>query len=414
MNSMTFTMEMGARAGLSRVESGDWRQRLSTLIAKHCKRKVKGDSRTTSHITQKRAFQNVMQIFEWLRRELGFSRLANPMSLDERHFKALAGHIRTKVERGDFGPAQAAGYATYCRHLARWIGKPEFVTVFSEALGRKVCKRQLVAKTDKSWEGNGLDPEKLILEVARYERWVGLVLLAQHAFGLRKMEALRLRPMRDIGPGRVAGTGQADWSLIHIYLVDGTKGGRPRVVDVSDLLGVSAALLLREEIKFLDDREFLPPPQFTLAQNQYRYENVMARFGITKKALGVTGHGLRAGFACDRLEAAGITPTVRGGNGQHEDPVHQAVTYKQLTEAMGHGRISVVGAYAGAVSPHSARKKARAEATARRLTEIDQLGPLLSGEGADDDKATPGAASPAPTHAGQISASTFPVPGVPS
>jgi integrase len=412
VNSMAVTPGSGARAGLARVESGDWRLRLSALIAKHCKTKVKGDSRTTSHITQKRAFQNVMQVFEWLRRELGFPRLANPMSLDERHFKALAGHIRAKVERGEFGPAQAAGYATYCRHLARWIGKPEFVTVFSEALGRKVCKRQLVAQVDKSWEGNGLDPEKLILEVARYERWVGLVLLAQHAFGLRKMEALRLRPMRDIGPARVAGTGVADWSMVHIYLVDGTKGGRPRVVDVSDPLGVSAALLLREEIKHLDDREFLPPPQFTLAQNQYRYESVMARFGITKKALGVTGHGLRAGFACDRLEAAGITPTVRGGDGQHADPVHQLVTYKQLTEAMGHGRISVVGAYAGAVSPHSARKKAKAEATARRLAEIETLGPLEPVAGAVSESAVPDLRSPAAASTEQIPVPASPAQGV--
>ena len=344
-------------SGFHRVESGDWRRRLASLIGEHCGKKSSDSSRSTSRRTQERAYENVMRIFGWLRNELGFKGLANPMALDERHFLALAKLVKEKRERGDFGAAQAAGYATYCRHLARWIGKPELVTLFSQALGQEVCKRQLVAQTDKSWQAAGVDPERIILDVAKDKRWVAMVLLAQHAFGLRKKEALMLKPLRDIRPAKVVGADKDAWVLVHVHIQDGAKGGRPRVIEVTDNTGLQASKLLREEIEWLGDREHLPPPSCSLEQNSKSYERVMARFGLTKAGLGVTGHGLRAAFACNKLEDAGITPTVRGGDGQHADPVHQQVAYKQVTEAMGHGRVSVVGAYAGSVTPQAAGRK---------------------------------------------------------
>jgi hypothetical protein len=317
-----------------------------------------------------------MRIFGWLRTELGFKGLANPTSLDERHFEALARLIKEKREDGEFGAAHAAGYATYCRHLARWIGKPELVIVFGKALGQKVCKRQLVAQTDKSWEASGVDPEQTILAIAQHERWVGMVLCAQHAFGLRKMEAMMLNPLRDIRPARNVGSDKGSdkhqWVLVHVHIQEGAKGGRPRVIEVTDTAGLKAARLLREEIDWLSDREHLPPPTSTLQQNCKTYERTLAKFGLTRNELGVTGHGLRAAFACNRLEEAGITPTVRGGDGQHPDPVQQQVAYKMLTEAMGHGRISVVGAYAGSITPESAARRLKAMQRAAQQIQPNQ------------------------------------------
>lgn len=364
---------------LHREKTGDWRARVSKLIAANCQSKSRDASRSTSNRTQERAYENVMQLFEWLRVDLGFKSLANPMSLDERHFLSLAAHLKDKRENGGFGAAHAAGYATYCRHLARWIGKPQLVTVFSTALGKQVCKRQLVAQTDKSWEAAGIDIQKIILDIAKHERWVAMVLCAQHAFGLRKMEALMLSPLRDIRPAReinVRGSDSAsdkfNRGVLHIHIQEGAKGGRPRVIEVSDAQGLKAARLLRDEIEWLGDREHLPPPTHTLQQNSKTYDRTMTKFGLTRKKLGVTGHGLRAGFACNRLQEAGITPTVRGGDGQHPDPVHQQVAYKMLTEAMGHGRISVIGAYAGSVTPEAAARRLKAQQREQAQSQLTQ------------------------------------------
>ena len=132
------------------------------------------------------------------------------------------------------------------------------------------------------------------------------------------------------------------------------------MVEVTDTKGLEAAKVLRDEIEWLRDRDHLPPPWRTLRQNCYTYERTMAKFGLTKSRLGVTGHGLRAAYACNKLEVAGITPTVRGGDGQHPDSVQQQVAYKMVTEAMGHGRVSVVGAYAGSITPQSAARQQKA------------------------------------------------------
>lgn len=372
MSEATATGYSQPYTSLHRVNHGDWRARLSSLIARHCQQKARDASRTTSRRTQEKAYENVMRLFGWLRVELGFKGLSNPMSLDARHFEALAVHIKEKRERGDFGAAQAAGYATYSRHLARWIGKPELVTVFGKALGRQVCKRQLIAQTDKSWQAAGVDPEQIILAVAQHERWVAMVLCAQHAFGLRKMEAMMLKPLRDILLAKVVGGDKGEWLLVHVHIQDGSKGGRPRLIPVSDPVGLRAAQFLREEIEWMGDREHLPPPSSTLKQNCKTYERTVRRFGITKNALGVTGHGLRTAYACNQLESAGITPTVRGGDGQHQDPVQQQVAYKMVTEAMGHGRVSVIGAYAGCITPQSAARREKALQRATQAAQANQ------------------------------------------
>lgn len=373
-----------------RNKAGDWRFRVAELVSQNCGRKARDPSRATSNQTRVSAYENVMRIFTWLRKDLGFKDLANPHSLDERHFQALAGHIKHKREIGDFGAAHAAGIATCCRHLARWINKPELVKVFGDALGKVVCKRDLVADTDKSWEAAGVDFQSTVMDIAKKVRWMAFVLLAQQAFGLRRMEALRLQPLRDLHlipivkappaassdpdgkpvrakrPGRKKAATEPgpDEEIygVHIQISDGSKGGRPRFFELTSDWAIQSTKAIRGEIHRMNDGPFLPPSNRSLKQNTRTYMQTLTDFGLTKKELGVTGHGLRAGFACDELQARGITPTVRGGDGQHADAEHQMLAYTAVTESMGHGRISVMGAYAGAITPTmAARKKKKAE-----------------------------------------------------
>ncbi len=393
MSELVLTGYAAPHFGMKRNKGGDWRFRVAELVSQHCTQKYRDPSRRTSNQTKVAAYKRAMVLFTWLRKDLGFTGLANPSTLDERHYKALAVQLREKRTQGKIGAAYAAGLATTARHIARWIGKPELVEVFDEMLGKDVCKRQLVAAKDKSWRAAGIDFEQLIISIAQYCRWVAMVLMAQDSFGLRRMEGLMLQPLRDIELVSAKPTdgplGTRDQLVVaHIHVTDGTKGKRPRLVQVDDEWGLRTARLLREEILSLRAQThgvqtytYLPPPDKTLEQNCETYMTVLKRFGLTKKKLGVTGHGLRAGFACDLLERHGITPTVRGGDGQHQDPDMQVAVYKAVTEAMGHGRISVVGAYAGAISPRAAaRQKKKQAAQAQRLAAIHSTDVVHTGE----------------------------------
>ena len=379
-------------------QSSNWRARVAALVAEKGGLKVSDSSRPTSNRTRVELNQNAQRVFSWLRQDLGFSGLSNPYHLEEKHLIALAGHIAASKEAGKFGAGMAAGYATICRHLARWISKPHLIEVFNKALGKDVCKRSLIAVRDKSWEAAGVDIEDKILEVMKYEYWVGLALWSQHIFGMRKTEVLMFQPVNDIKPipnakptmvmnkrGRMVKQVLADqhWKewlggvLVHIER--GTKGKRPRVLTIDDAAAIEKAWVIRNQIIKFGDRETLGPTFFTLKQNAQTYDRVLQKFGITQKDLGITGHGLRAGFACDMLESFDITPTVRGGDGQHPDPLKQRMAYKATTEALGHGRITVVGAYAGPTTPQAAARQKKARER-QSLREAQAQGPSATEE----------------------------------
>lgn len=400
------TRNFNGRSSFDGDQTGNWRARVGSLVAEKCVVKVRDPSRPTANRTHVELNQNAQRIFGWLRQDLGFSGLSNPYHLSEKHFEALAKHIGARKEAGDFGGAMAAGYATCCRHFARWIDKPHLIKVFNAHLGKDVCKRSPIAERDKSWAAAGVDLDKKLIEIMNVERWVGMALWCQHTFGFRKTEVLMFQPMNDIRPvpfsegpvvlgkkGRPVVPDMTDshWSQwkagVDIHITRGTKGKRPRVLhikrDNDDAKEV--AWLILEDMRHNGDRETLGPSQFTLHHNAGTYDRVLRKFGITQKDLGITGHGLRAGFACDMLESYDIKPTVRGGDGQHKDPVKQRIAYKATTEAMGHGRISVIGAYAGCITPEQAtrQKKARErqaqrDATAQGPSAAEEMAGLVS------------------------------------
>jgi hypothetical protein len=79
------------------------------------------------------------------------------------------------------------------------------------------------------------------------------------------------------------------------------------------------------------------------------------------------------------LQTYDITPTVRGGDGRHSDPDVQRRAYKSTTEAMGHGRISVISAYAGGFTPQAAARQKKAQER-QALIEAQAQGPSAAEE----------------------------------
>lgn len=388
------------RSSFDGDQTGNWRSRLASLVNEKCIVKVRDPSRLTSNRTKVELNQNAQRVFGWLRKDLGFCGLSNPYHLSEKHFIALADHITAIKNSGQIGGGMAAGYGTICRHLARWIDKPELVKVFGDALGKDVTKRTPIAERDKSWEAAGVNLEEKIIEIMKHERWVGLALWCQHTFGMRKNEVLMFQPLNDIRPAQTCPVRMVpnkrgtlvkqkmqdlhwrDWTDgVNINIIRGTKGKRPRVlfIEPGNDKAKTVAWSVCRELKTWDNRDTLGPAFFTLQQNARTYERVLKEFGITKNALGTTGHGLRAGFACDMLESFDITPTVRGGDGQHPDPDIQRLAYKETTEAMGHGRISVISAYAGGITPQAAARQKKARER-QALIEAKAQGPSAAEE----------------------------------
>lgn len=336
-----------------------WRYWWGTMILENCQHKSRpvrrGDALVvgaTSDRTQHLVNDLVMKLAGVLRVELGF-KLDKPHKLQVRHVAAWAEWLNDKRASGEYLPATCAGYATAVRHICRWSGNNGLVARFDELLDQSTTARRLLAERDKSWEANQVDINEALLKVWAEEPWVAMCLLAQAGFGLRRREAVQLHPLRDI-----------NLEDGYLQIRDGAKGGRPRLVPIDTHDRREVAITLIDYSRWSNVRAAraphtrtpMPPEHMALHQALYRYSNVVRRSaGLTMAEEGVTGHGLRAGYVCQRLQELGITAVVRGGTGILEgDPSATARALRQVSESVGHCRPQIVGAYAG--SPHVAER----------------------------------------------------------
>jgi integrase len=198
-------------------------------------------------------------------------------------------------------------------------------------------ERTYAAQRDKSWTGNGVDPDVVIKAIADDDPRVALQLKVLRAFGMRVKEAVMFKPHRsDMGQ--------------HVALPRnaGTKGGRPRSFPVDT----------PEKRAILDEAKSVVPtldghisnPNKTLKQNIDRFYNVIRKHGISKASLGVTAHGLRAGYLIDRFkEITGEDAPVRGGTitADKKESVRRAQYI--CAEESGHSRYSISTAYYGPI-----------------------------------------------------------------
>lgn len=332
-----------------------WRYWWGSMILANCQNKSRPVRRAgilvagaTSHRTQHLVNELVMKLASVLRFELGF-KLDKPHKLQVRHVAAWAKWLNEKRASGEYLPATCAGYATAVRHICRWSGNAGLVSRFDECLNTGTTARRLLAERDKSWEANQVDINEALLKVWAQEPWVAMCLLAQAAFGLRRREAVQLHPLRDI---------KLEEGYLHVR--DGAKGGRPRIVPIDSDDRREAAITLMDYSRWCNvraarapySRTPMPPEHMALHQALNRYSNIVRRAaGLTLDDAGVTGHGLRAGYVCQRLQELGITAVVRGGTGLLDgDASATARALRQVSESVGHSRPQIVGAYAG--SPH--------------------------------------------------------------
>ncbi|HFW4799584.1 TPA: phage integrase N-terminal domain-containing protein [Salmonella enterica subsp. diarizonae serovar 60-67:z35:-] len=227
---------------------------------------------------------------------------------------------------------QALSDATMKNRLAmlRWwaekIGNPGAVKT-NEEYG--IGQRRLVTNQSKAETLAGKD-------LSTISPWVALSLRLQEAFGLRREEAMKFRVSWVL-------KGQSPDSISIISLKSSwTKGGRPRSIPV--LTQEQRQLLA--EVRQLAGSGSLIPPDRTYREHLRVFERETASVGI-----GHT-HGLRHAYAQRRYEElTGRKPPVLGGRSRRsmrrEERRKDDEIRRQISEELGHSRISVTSIYLG-------------------------------------------------------------------
>lgn len=264
-------------------------------------------------------------------------KLADPANLKPKHVEFLM----KKWEAEGLSAATLQCRLSCLSALAAWVGKPGMLTApGTYLLDPSKAKRTYLAQTDKSWSPKVADIDGLIEKVAAEDKYVGMQLRVIAAFGLRRKEGVMFRPFRahkktDVG------------EYIELTSTSGTKGGRPRVVPVTN--DRQREVLAAAKVLANTPGAHIGDPTLNLQQQLARFSNLMTKYKITKAALGATAHGLRHQYLNDRYEAlAGVPSPVRGGIVTTENKDACTLARYTTSEEAGHSRLQITGSYYGA------------------------------------------------------------------
>lgn len=312
-----------------------WKTELSKIITQHNKLTVKGD-RNVGDLTRNARIDILYQGFRELR-EIGF-KIENPRNFNEKHMHALV----SSWEARGLSASTIQNRISMFRIFAGWIGKSNMIKRSQDYCSSpEVVRRSQVAKVDKSWSAKDIDMPTLLLQIEAYSKHAAAQILMMNAFGLRRNEALCFKP--NLNWLRIDESG-----LEYIRVRDGTKGGRERVIVVETQLQ-RCALIYAQQVTGKQKNANIGYPDRSLSQSVQRYNYIMRKFHLTKADLGVTGHGLRHQYANERYEKlSGMQSPVRGGNKPSEIDKDADIDARyQVSEELGHSRISVTAAYYG-------------------------------------------------------------------
>jgi hypothetical protein len=266
--------------------------------------------------------------------QLGF-KLKSPTSLKPKHLLALGGYWQQK----GVSAKTLHGRFSNLREFCRWIGKPGMVEDISNYCGgREHLVRNTAATSDLSWEGLGIDVQAFLNRARDLDHRLWIMLSLQRNFGLRAKESIEIRPWRAaaLGPD-------------FLYITDGTKGGRHRIVPIrSDRqreIVASAKEIVGDSLKAQ-----LRWPNMNWHQAQAHFYHLMRTLGATKEQLGVTAHGLRHGFLQDEFQHySGVPAPIKPDAPLPEtSSAYQQALLATSLEA-GHFRESATTMYTGSV-----------------------------------------------------------------
>jgi len=297
-------------------------------------------NKTVSHKTRHERAQFLRRFFRDLKGKAGFNTVPDPRNLGQRHIQAMV----AIWQRDSLAPATIQTYMSFLRGLSNWLGKAGFVRAPAHyGLSPQEYQRHEVANADKSWSAKGIDATAVIAEICAFDRHVGASLRLMHAFGLRRKESVQVRPFEHVQPFERTGLAPEQQESESCLWVKG-KGGRVRWIPITSSEQQEALTFARTVVH--SQASPIGNPARDLRGNLRRLDYALARFGLTRAALGVTAHGLRHQALNDAYEAqTGVPTPVRGGGTVALD-ADRAARYK-VSNLAGHARLRAAGAYIG-------------------------------------------------------------------
>jgi integrase len=262
--------------------------------------------------------------------ELGY-RIKNPYNLTDEHVAVLCRHWYSENRK----VSTIHEYLSKLRVFSGWIGKDAMVKslpLYLPDVDRKLLIVSKSAKASKGWTENGVDIRQKIEEADALDWRFELMIRMMLAFGLRRKEVTHNRPW------------EADKSDKLVIFHGEAKGGRPRDIYIDSPQQRAVLDFVKSKVK---SHEYLGWPTDTrglkasLAYCIGRYNKSMAKIGITKLEVGVTGHGLRAQYAENAALIAQMIPPTLGGNRGQMDSVTLDIKREQVSELLGHSRKSM-------------------------------------------------------------------------
>ncbi len=263
--------------------------------------------------------------------EGGF-RIESLSSLGEKHIEALM----ARWDEDGLSPSMLHTRLSVLRTLCKWLRKPDVVKDLAHYLPVERTRRTGVATRNLAWEAKGIDLDAALSAASQIDERFGVMLALQRHFGLRSREAIEFQPGASITDG---GT--------QVLVFAGTKGGRPRLVPIeTDKQREVMARVVKLVSQSRTGKVRWPDCNYRQARN--RYYNWMKRLGATKAGMGVTGHGLRHGYAQEMYRRqTGLPTPIEGGKPTDLSRRDHKMAGMTVSAAMGHGRIDVVASYYG-------------------------------------------------------------------
>jgi integrase len=306
--------------------------------------------KSVSHKTRHDRAVFLRRFLRELRSKAGFATLPDPRNIGGRHIQATVDLWR----KDGLAAATIQTYFSFLRGLAQWVGKPGMVLQpAAYGLGSQQYQRRETAQRDRTWTGAGIDIDPLIDEVCARDQHVGAALRLIRAFGLRRKEAVMMRPHACVVPFEATGLPldrkKAD---TYLWVRQGSKGGRPRYVAIASEAQHAALAYARSVAG--STGAHISNPNRDLKQNLNHFSYVMRVFGLSLAERGVTGHGLRHEVLVEVWQSAtGTQAPVRGGERPCKAMADAA--RQDIAEMAGHNRKRSAGAYIG--SMRSARPR---------------------------------------------------------
>jgi hypothetical protein len=317
-------------------------KRLIATIEAVCE--AKGRTRVNGAVASERTFRMQIEVMKQFARTLhdkGYI-VESCENLGERHVNAV---FDSWVHEKELSNKTLQNQKSRVKQFMHWLGKPNLADYVSRIDERYVDKLpqgfrvKTVAEESKSWRGAEVDIAELFSKARELDSRYAAMLMLERAFGLRKKEVLLIKLWKADKGDKLELVGEI------------TKNGRYREVAIRE---GEYGQMQRQILDYAKGKcrrwESMAWPDVTLAQAEQRYYWLNRQLGLTKKDLGMTGHGLRAGHAEDIMLLRGVLPSTLGGTKDMASERGRTAARYDASRTLGHNREIITSAYIGTES----------------------------------------------------------------